>query len=236
VRGDLATLVTPFSYFRVSGDGTKPDFTKLSFADYGLTVGLGAYEASADGILYEFTLDDLRRTIRSRRPFDSVHRDRHGFHHRRLLETEVSGQPVKNSLRDGNEFSEGPVPAIITARDAEHTTILAEIYVAAPAIPAIAAINRRIKRDTIASFPSGDAASNLSNLSRRFVSHDDGRNSPAGSRQRSHKECTPLHSPYLERDREVGNNLDQTIGFEFCLLWGDCRYNFGWAGLLRLLR
>jgi len=54
VRGNLATLVVPFSYFTVSGDGTKPDFDNPSFADYGLTVALGAYEASADGILYEF--------------------------------------------------------------------------------------------------------------------------------------------------------------------------------------
>ncbi len=54
VRGNLATLVVPFSYFKASGDGTKPDFKKLSFTDYGMTVALGEYEASADGILYEF--------------------------------------------------------------------------------------------------------------------------------------------------------------------------------------
>lgn len=54
VRGNLATLVVPFAYFKTSGDGTTPDFSKLSFSDYGLTVSLGDYEASADGILYEF--------------------------------------------------------------------------------------------------------------------------------------------------------------------------------------
>lgn len=54
VRGNLATLVVPFAYFQASGDGTKPDFSRLSFADHGLTVALGEYEASADGILYEF--------------------------------------------------------------------------------------------------------------------------------------------------------------------------------------
>jgi Helix-turn-helix len=53
VRGNLATLVVPFTYFKSSGDGTSPDFSRLSFTDYGLTIGLGAYEASADGILYE---------------------------------------------------------------------------------------------------------------------------------------------------------------------------------------
>ena len=44
----------PFEYFKPSGDGTKPDFSKLAFADYGQTVALGDYEASADGLLYEF--------------------------------------------------------------------------------------------------------------------------------------------------------------------------------------
>jgi hypothetical protein len=72
VRGNLSTLVIPFSYFPESGDGTKPDFGRLSFADYGLTVALGAYEASADGILYEFDAayrhklnNERRRTERS---------------------------------------------------------------------------------------------------------------------------------------------------------------------------
>jgi hypothetical protein len=54
VRGNLATLVVRFAYFKASGDGTKPDFSMLSFADHGLTVALGEYESSADGILYEF--------------------------------------------------------------------------------------------------------------------------------------------------------------------------------------
>ena len=54
VRGNLTTLVVPFAFFKPSGDGTKPDYASLAFADYGLTVALGNYEASADGILYEF--------------------------------------------------------------------------------------------------------------------------------------------------------------------------------------
>jgi hypothetical protein len=54
VRGNLSTLVVPFASFKAAGDGTKPDFSKLGFTDYGLTVALGGYEASADGILYEF--------------------------------------------------------------------------------------------------------------------------------------------------------------------------------------
>lgn len=54
VRGDRKRFLIPFSYFTPSGDGTKPDFAKLRLADYGLTVALGDYEASADAVLYEF--------------------------------------------------------------------------------------------------------------------------------------------------------------------------------------
>lgn len=53
VRGNRETMVLPFSFFEPAGDGVKPDFSKLSFTDYGHTVELGEYEASADGVLYE---------------------------------------------------------------------------------------------------------------------------------------------------------------------------------------
>jgi hypothetical protein len=67
VRGDLSTHVIPFSYFAGAGDGTRPEFDKLSFADYGLTVALGAYEASSDGILYEFDAAYRQRLNEQRR-------------------------------------------------------------------------------------------------------------------------------------------------------------------------
>lgn len=60
VRGDRQTMVFPFSFFEPAGDGVTPDFTKLSITDYGHTVALGEYEASADGILYE--IDPSYRT------------------------------------------------------------------------------------------------------------------------------------------------------------------------------
>jgi hypothetical protein len=67
VRGNLKTLVVPFSYFTDSGDGTKPDFGNLAFTDFGLTVALGPYEASSDGILYEFDAGYRQKLNRERR-------------------------------------------------------------------------------------------------------------------------------------------------------------------------
>lgn len=66
VRGDLSTVVAPFAFFKASGDGTEPDFSKLAVADHGLTVALGDYEASADGILHEFD-PDYRKRIKKER-------------------------------------------------------------------------------------------------------------------------------------------------------------------------
>ena len=67
VKGDLQTIVVPFSSFEESGDGVKPDFSELSFTDYGHTVVLGAYEASADAILYETDAAYRRRLNKERR-------------------------------------------------------------------------------------------------------------------------------------------------------------------------
>lgn len=70
LRGDLETVVAPFSMFQESGDGTKADFSKLGFTDYGRTVVLGAYEASADAILYELDPDYRRKINKQRRERD----------------------------------------------------------------------------------------------------------------------------------------------------------------------
>ena len=67
LRGNLQTVVAPFSIFRESGDGTSPDFTRLSFTDYGRTVVLGTYEASADAILYELDAEYRSKLNRQRR-------------------------------------------------------------------------------------------------------------------------------------------------------------------------
>lgn len=53
VRGDCRQSVVPFSFFEPSGDGVKPDFSKVRVTDFGRTIALGDYEASADAILYE---------------------------------------------------------------------------------------------------------------------------------------------------------------------------------------
>ena len=53
VRGNLEPIIVPFSFFTPGGDGTKPDFGRLGFTDYGHTVVLGEYEASADVIFHE---------------------------------------------------------------------------------------------------------------------------------------------------------------------------------------
>lgn len=67
LRGDVTAVVAPFSLFPKAGDGTSPDFSRLRLADYGRTVVLGDYEASADAILYELDSEYRRRLNRQRR-------------------------------------------------------------------------------------------------------------------------------------------------------------------------
>jgi hypothetical protein len=67
LRGNMKTVIAPFSVFPTSGDATKPDFTKLGFTDYGRTIVLGPYEASADAVLYELDPDYRRQLKKQRR-------------------------------------------------------------------------------------------------------------------------------------------------------------------------
>ena len=67
LRGDITTIVAPFRLFPNSGDGTAPDFAKLRLTDYGRTIALGDYEASADAVLYELDPDYRRRLNTQRR-------------------------------------------------------------------------------------------------------------------------------------------------------------------------
>jgi hypothetical protein len=67
LRGDITAVVAPFSIFAHAGDGTAPDFARLRLTDYGRTIALGDYEASADAVLYELDPDYRRALGRQRR-------------------------------------------------------------------------------------------------------------------------------------------------------------------------
>jgi hypothetical protein len=67
VRGDIEAVIAPFSLFANSGDGTVADFARLRLTEYGRTVALGEYEASADAILYELDPEYRRRLKKQRR-------------------------------------------------------------------------------------------------------------------------------------------------------------------------
>jgi Helix-turn-helix len=64
-RGDFETVVVPLSLFRPSG-AHVPDPTLLAITDYGHTINLGEYEASADAVLYE-VVPEYRRRINAKR-------------------------------------------------------------------------------------------------------------------------------------------------------------------------
>ena len=64
-RGNLEPLVAPLAWFRARPDGPAPDPHDLAITDFGQTIRLGAYEAAADALLYEFD-EDYRRRAKKR--------------------------------------------------------------------------------------------------------------------------------------------------------------------------
>jgi hypothetical protein len=66
-RGDLLSLVVPFSAFSATANGIRPDFNHASLTDFGHTIRLGDYEAASDSILYDFDPDFRRRLNRHRK-------------------------------------------------------------------------------------------------------------------------------------------------------------------------
>ena len=69
VRGDLQTVLAPFSMFEATKHA-RPNFRKLAFEDHGHTVRLGNYEASSGSILYDLDPDYRRRQNAQRRETD----------------------------------------------------------------------------------------------------------------------------------------------------------------------
>lgn len=60
-RGSYKPIIVPLAIFTPSGDGTIPDFSRLSIIDYGQTVRFGEYEAATDYILSKDTDIDYRK-------------------------------------------------------------------------------------------------------------------------------------------------------------------------------
>ncbi len=69
-RGNLETLVIPFSTFTVNGLGVRPNFNKFSIEDFGQTLKFGEYEAALDSILYEFDSNYRKKIIKERAATD----------------------------------------------------------------------------------------------------------------------------------------------------------------------
>lgn len=71
-RGNLETLVVPFSTFTANGSGVKPNFNKFSIEDFGQTLKFGEYEAALDSVLYEFDSSYRKKIIKERAASDKT--------------------------------------------------------------------------------------------------------------------------------------------------------------------
>jgi len=67
IRGDLTSLVVPFSWFVArTNERPKPNFSAFEIVDFGQTIKLGDYEAAVEAVLYEFDAE-FRKQERKRR-------------------------------------------------------------------------------------------------------------------------------------------------------------------------
>lgn len=71
-RGNLETLIVPFSAFTVNGSGVKPNFNKFSIEDFGQTLKFGDYEAALDSVLYEFDSNYRKKINKERASTDKT--------------------------------------------------------------------------------------------------------------------------------------------------------------------
>jgi DNA-binding Xre family transcriptional regulator len=65
-RGDLTSLVVPFSAFTPTANDIRPDWDQFTVTDYGHTLRFGHYEAAADAVLYEYAPEFRRRLKKAR--------------------------------------------------------------------------------------------------------------------------------------------------------------------------
>jgi hypothetical protein len=70
-RGTLERVPVPFTFFRPSGTGLEPDFSRFSVTDWGQTLKFGDYEASVESVLYDRDADFRKRAKQNRLKNDS---------------------------------------------------------------------------------------------------------------------------------------------------------------------
>jgi len=69
-RGNLEALVVPLAWFEAQPGGLRPALSEVAVTDFGQTIRLGKYEASAGDILHEFDERYRRRAKHQRHAAD----------------------------------------------------------------------------------------------------------------------------------------------------------------------
>jgi hypothetical protein len=112
-------------------------------------------------------------------PADGMNRDRDRFNQRGALERQRIGQLVQDARGHGHVLGECAVPPVISARDAEHHPVVAQVDVSFAAEFALAARHGRVERHAVADLEPLDSATGTLDDAGRFVSHHERRNAPA---------------------------------------------------------
>jgi hypothetical protein len=100
-----------------------------------------------------------------------VYADRDGLDHGGLVEAQGVRQDVHNAGGDGDKFGEGTMTAVVTAGNAKNLAVIAEVHVAAFAMDALAAEDRRIEGHAVARGEAPDIGADGGDDARGLVAY-----------------------------------------------------------------
>src|SRR5262245_7943723 len=110
-----------------------------------------------------------------------MERDGKRFNQGCVLEWQRIRRTIKNALGHGDVLGEATVLAIIFARYAQHTAIIAKVYFATAAVLTLATINRGIKGDMVSGGPVCDPLTETFDHTRSLMPHDNRWPTPTGA-------------------------------------------------------
>src|SRR5438105_12939599 len=100
-----------------------------------------------------------------------MQRNRNSLQQRRFAEREIVPQAMDNARGHNDKFRKSAIAAVVTAGNPEYLPPIAQVYVPAPAVAALAAIHSGIKSDAVAFGKAICARAGFGNCPGGFVTH-----------------------------------------------------------------
>src|SRR5690606_27931257 len=114
------------------------------------------------------------------RAYNGVDRHRDRLDKGGMLHRQTARKGVDDVLGDGDELGERAMAAVLSTRDAEDLSVVAEVHLPPAAEGARAAVDGGVEGHPVAGGKTGDGAADALDDTGRFVAHDERGNAAAG--------------------------------------------------------